>query len=89
MAEDNSTFSALANIKDEPGEPLVFLSMDWMLTEFEGAIPEHVPQPSAKFTEIPQSTPLKEVPAGFEKWFTLPPNEQAGCGRNHAAGPAL
>src|SRR5262249_49032102 len=30
-AKDNSTFAALRNIKDEPGEPLVFLSQNFFL----------------------------------------------------------
>ncbi len=76
-AENNSTFSSLANIKGQPGEPLVFLSQDWFLTEFEGDIPEHVPQPSATFAPIPNSTPLAEVPADFAKYFTLPPDAPA------------
>ena len=72
-AANNSTFSSLSNIAGEPGEPLVFLSMDWMLSEIQSDIPEHVPQDRPQFTPIPNSTPLTrdQVPAGFADIYNL------------------
>ncbi len=71
-AANNSTFSDLANIKGQPGEPLVFLSQDWFLTEIETDVVEHVPP-----APVPdKTTPLMPVfPAAFTKYFTLPPGQ--------------
>jgi len=71
-ASDNSTFSDLANIKGQLGQPLVFLSQDWFLTEIETDVVEHVPPPPA-----PQkTTPLIPVfPAAFTEFFNLPPGQ--------------
>lgn len=74
-AINNSTFSSLANIEGEPGEPLVFLSMDWFLTSHESDEPDHVPAPSAKLESIPQSTPLGKPLGTFADYFNLPPGQ--------------
>ncbi|MDJ0627422.1 MAG: hypothetical protein QNJ44_04100 [Rhodobacter sp.] len=74
-AADNSTFSTLANVAGYPGDPLTFLSMDWVLTEVESDIPEHVPQLSAMMAPIPNSTPLKTVPSGFSAIYNIQPGD--------------
>jgi len=75
-AVDNSTFSALANVAGYPGEPLVFLSHDWVLDQVQGDVPEHVPAPAHDAPPIPNSTPLATVPPAFSAIFTLPPDSK-------------
>jgi hypothetical protein len=50
-AKDNSTFSALKNIKGEPGEPLVFLSQNFFLDPSWQSLQARIQSAGAKDTE--------------------------------------
>ncbi len=73
-AANNFTFSDLANIKGQPGEPLTYLSQDWFLNEYEGAKPFH-----AQLQEpIPANNNEITDTLEFDSRFSLPPGETLG-----------
>lgn len=72
-AANNSTFSDLANIAGQPGEPLVFLSQDSWLTEVETDTDVHTP-PAAPATEA-MAAPDPVIPEAFKEFFNLPPGQ--------------
>lgn len=76
-AVDNQTFSSLTNIDGYPGTPVQFLSHNWILTEFEGDTPEHVPSEVFAAPPAPGTTQLAEIPSLFSDRFSLPPGQSA------------
>ena len=75
-AENNGTFSDLANIEGQPGQPISYLSQDWFLTEVEADLPlqllhspQHVDAPVVKSSSVPPA---------FSNRFPLPPEQSLG-----------
>jgi hypothetical protein len=80
-AENNLTFSTLANVAGQPGTPIAYLSMDWFLTEVDGPPAATTNDPHTP----PESAPLAKLSmpdtASFDQFFHLsgeaPPADRA------------
>src|SRR5215218_3678309 len=78
-AADNYTFAALKNIKDEPGQPLVFLSQNFFLDPSWQSLHIRIIQSAAKGAPPPGEPPYN--PAFTKLYWSLggpPPRSEVG-----------